>query len=60
VFHTFTLPAGGFWRVNASIHDFTVDLDVFLLGPQGCSPSLNCLAYGDVGAAIGATAGGTT
>lgn len=60
VFHTFTLPAGGFWQVSASLRDITVDLDVFLLGPQGCSPNLDCVDFGDIGLVIGGASGGAT
>jgi hypothetical protein len=60
VFHTLTLPPGDFWQLSGSLRNLSVDLDVFILGPQGCSPNMDCLDSGDVSAVIGGLAGGAT
>ena len=60
--YVFTLPAGGFYTVTATISGMTADLDVFLLSSAGCGDPGQCLAvdsYGDTTAVAAPVSPGT-
>jgi hypothetical protein len=60
--YAFTLPAGDFYTVTATISGMTADLDVFLLSSGGCGNPGQCLAvdsYGNTTAVAGPVPSGT-